>query len=568
DGAGAALVAPDASIPWWCAPRFDSPPLLWSLLDPTGTRAEVADAMPLDRQQAPAGRTTTTTVETPCGRVEVRDALVDGALIRLLRCTDGPLDVVHRCALGGFDGAARTDCREQRLRAAPGCWRGIRIDADGVRDVNAASWLERLETAAADFRAGRHGLRLPHGHKDRVHDSIAVLRACTFEATGAVVAAVTTSLPEAPGHDRQFDYRYAWLRDTSLAASVAALLGRPDLARPALDFLTTRLGSRLFDAPVFTVDGADVPDEHDVLGVAGWRDSRPVRVGNAAKEQVQYDALGFVIEAASVYLQAGGSLDATLWRTVREVADRVCDEPPGETSGIWELRKPRPLLCADIGRWIALDRAIWIARGWRPTARRSRWVAARRACRESVLSELRPDGRLPQAYGGDPDELDASALLIVMLRMLDRRDPRARALVEVHLDRLEDWPWLYRYRPGADDGFSGVEGAFLPCSWWAVSALAAIGDVDRADHRADALCRALPRLLSEEVDPDSNGSLGNVPLVWSHMETARALYLTDVARMRRRWGFLGLQAWRIAQFVHAKGDVRRASRSAGGESRE
>jgi GH15 family glucan-1,4-alpha-glucosidase len=267
---------------------------------------------------------------------------------------------------------------------------------------------------------------------------------------------------------------------------------------------------------------------------------------------VQYDALGLLVEAVSVHVQAGGTLTQDVWHLVRRVADTLsADDLERVTSGIWELRRPRHLVSADIGVWLALDRAVWIARGWRPWTRRRRWIRARDAARDRVLGALRPDGTLPQAYDGRP-AADASALMAVVFGMLDRDDPRASALVDATLRELDCAPFLYRYEPGGDDGFRGVEGAFLPASWWVVSALAACGRVDEAEERARALDRALPALLPEEIDPESRVGLGNVPLVWSHMEAARAMYVLDAARLRRRLGPLALAAWRGQRYLRAR----------------
>ena len=177
---------------------------------------------------------------------------------------------------------------------------------------------------------------------------------------------------------------------------------------------------------------------------------------------------------------------------------------------------------------------------------------ARRECRERVLGELRDDGRLPQVYGGHPDDADAAGLLMVIFRLLDRRDRRAAGLVDAHLRLLGAGPFLYRYEPGRDDGFAGVEGAFVPCSWWAVSALAALGRLEEAEERADALCAVLPPLLPEEIDPGTGLGLGNTPLVWSHMEMARALHLLDAAAVRRRFGVAGVIVWRLGRHLRAR----------------
>ncbi len=277
-----------------------------------------------------------------------------------------------------------------------------------------------------------------------------------------------------------------------------------------------------------------------------------MRVGNAARDQLQYDALGLLVEAVSLYLQEGGRCTDEVWELVRGVADQLsADGLERRTSGIWELREPVDLVSADIGIWLALDRAVWIARGWRPTHRRTHWKRARRAARDRVVAALQDDGGLPQAYGG-PRDADASALMAVVFRMFDRRDPRASRLVDATLARLDAAPFLYRYEPGGDDGFSGVEGAFLPASWWVVSALAACGRLEEAQARADALDRALPALLPEEMDPESRQGLGNAPLVWSHMEAARAMHLLDSARRRQRYGAVGLAGWRAYRWVRAR----------------
>lgn len=218
-----------------------------------------------------------------------------------------------------------------------------------------------------------------------------------------------------------------------------------------------------------------------------------------------------------------------LWRVVTQMADRCCDDERVDENGIWEFRDGRQLLSGDIGRWIALDRALRIARRRRPWHCRSKWMIARAATAERVLAALLPDGRLPQSYDGDPNQLDASALLIVMFGMLDTTDPRARALVRTHLDALSDGPFLRRYATTVNDGFPGTDATFTPCSWWAVTALSAIGEQAEATARADELCLRLPRLLSEEFDPSTGTSLGNTPLVWAHAEMARALRVLATA---------------------------------------
>jgi GH15 family glucan-1,4-alpha-glucosidase len=582
DGRSAALVTDGGVVDWWCAPRFDSPPLLWSLLDPAGAASRWVGATFVAVDGRPAGPTATTVVRIEGRRVRLHDGLVavDGGtcLVRAARVEDGPpLALVHELALGGFDAAwatppsfesASTDgsisvIADGSSTTAGGRWLGSTMTATterwtgvmigigtGVPWVTVDDAVDALDDVHAAAEAEQRRARLPRHHPERVADALAVLEACTDRSSGATVAAPTTSLPEVPGADRQFDYRYCWLRDAALATSVASLLGRRDIARRYLDFIASAaLPDPNRCPPTLDVRGGAVPAERSVPGVRGWGASTPVRVGNAAADQVQYDAWGFVLEAVSVHVQTGGALDDRTWQLVRAVADRTAAADIGPSNGIWELRETRLLVSADIGRWLVLDRAIWIARAGRPFHRRRHWKRARQGARDRVLGAVASDGGLPQAH--DDPRPDAAALMAVVFGLLDPSDPRAARLVDATLRDLAVGPHLRRYPPG-DDGFDGVEGAFVPVGWWAVCALAMIGRQHQAEVLADELCAALPRLLSEEVDPSSGAGLGNTPLVWSHMELARAMYVLDAARIRDRWGTLALWTWRLARYARLR----------------
>jgi GH15 family glucan-1,4-alpha-glucosidase len=216
------------------------------------------------------------------------------------------------------------------------------------------------------------------------------------------------------------------------------------------------------------------------------------------------------------------------WDIIKALADRVAEASADEPSnGIWEVRDATLLVSADIGRWLALDRAIRLARFRRPLSIETTWIRARDVARDRVLGAIRADGSLPQAYG--QDRIDASALLLVVHRLLPPKDPRAARLVDATIAALGCGPLMYRYPPDGSDGFSAGESPFLPASWWAVTALAVLGR-DEAGTRAEALCDLLPRLQAEEFDPTRRESLGNAPLVWSHAEAARALYELDRSR--------------------------------------
>lgn len=572
-GRSAALILPDASIDWWCAPSFDSPPLLWWLLDPGGAAARWRGARPLHRHQRPAGPSARTTIEIEGRRLECWDGLVDDeqgcgtVLIRLVRALDEPVEVVHELSVGGFDTEAGSwnDGRAvvgsaaiavaggvsarggailtTAITAEIGRWRGfcVGVDEDPVADDgDLVDLLSRAEERV-DKLVG--AARLPRHHPERARDALLVLDACTYRPTGAVVASPTTSLPEAPGGTAQWDYRYTWLRDASLAVSVAALLGQRDTAKRYLGFVHEMTHERnVPSGPLTDVRGESVPSEREVEAT-GWAGSRPVRVGNDARDQIQYDALGLLVQAISVYLQTGGSLDTATWNLVRSIADELSGEIQEKTNGIWELREELPLVDADIGRWLALDNALWIARLRHPLTPRRHWKRARDEARERVLDAIRPDGGLPQAYDAGRNWSDASSLMIPVFALLG--DERAGALLDAVRADLGAPPFLYRFPPSTP---YGREGAFLPMTWWAATGLAVVGRYDEARALADTLCARLPRLLAEEVDPDSGASLGNTPLVWSHMEAARTMYVLDAAWIRQRFGVVGLTIWRLNRY--------------------
>ena len=546
-GRSAALLGPDASVQWWCAPEFDSPPLCWRLLDRDGGTARFPTLQYVDADDAPAGPSATTLLRDEIGVIEVRDAVVsvnDGvALVRLLRRRPGssaPQNrmVEHELRLGGFDtplslwkddGHAaigsvsspdRTSClrvhggrHEMRgevlltqLEVSEHEWAALVVAVDAEVDADAARLLAQIDEQDAVARRRLEDGELPSSHPRRALDALAVIRACTSDGSGAVIAAPTTGLPEARGGERQFDYRYTWLRDASLSTAVAALLGKGSDARRYLEFVHQACGDAdVLTQPVLDVRGGAVPDERTVDGVSGWGASRPVRVGNGASGQRQYDSLGLFAEAVSVYVQVGGKLDAQTWALVQRLADQIAVyDDPGEvkdSNGIWEMPQQKPLVDGDIGRWLLLDRAIWIARGWRPWTPRRRWKRARDTIRDRIVSAIDEQGLLPQAYGQAPPTPDASALIAVAFGMLDGDDARAGRLVEALLDKLGAGPYVYRYPPGSDDERSGKEGAFLPMSFLAVTALAKLGRVEQAEQRLDRLCAELPRLLSEEIDP-------------------------------------------------------------------
>ncbi len=556
DGWSTALIRPDATIDWWCAPAIDSPPLLWQLLDVHGPTSRWHGAEAVSTSDDVAGPGLRTTVNIGGVQLELLDGLLHPTtgtvLVRLVRAVGEPVAVEHRMELGGFEGEAvswdadAAGCADGLavtitghgdtvaigatartvLHAVPSEWRGVLVtvgETDRPTVVEAASTVESAITTADEFAST---CRLPdHGPELSVR-ALAVLTACTAVASGAVVASPTSSLPEVIGGDRQFDYRYCWQRDSAQAVAVASMLGKEEAAAALLQFLSGLGPERLLESPVFDIGGNDIPAERELLGRSGWRGSRPVRVGNGAADQVQHDVLGLVLEAIETYSAEGATLRRSDWAIVTAFADRAVQEP-GPSNGIWELREPAMVVSADIGRWIALDRASALVARHRHrwTGRRRRWARAADEARRKVVDALRSDGGLPRVYGDHGH--DASALLAVMYGLIEPDDPRATALVDATVAALGEGPFMRRYGTEVDDGFSPGEGAFVPCSWWAVSALAITGRHDEARERASAMLDALGGLQSEEVEPLTGELLGNVPLVWSHSEAARAMVILD-----------------------------------------
>ena len=571
-----ALLDRDGVIDWWCTPALDDPPQLWSLLDPAGGTARWWNAVGVRTIGPEAGPAARTVLNVDGELVACWDALVrlDGqpAIVRLVRSTTAPVGLTHELRAGGFDGAPATVTVQSTgtspphhvdgstfasVEATPDGWEAVVIGrpdvVGGPIDPQALAALVRAaERRSAELASAADVIT---AHRNRVEVGLAVLDACTDARTGAVVAAPTTSVPEVPGADRQFDYRYAWLRDSSLAASVAALVGRLDVTLRHLDWLVQRcLACEGVPVPMTRTNGDPVPDEREVPGVAGWAGSRPVRVGNDATEQVQLDGPGFIADALWTLVTSGGLLHRAGYRAVAAVAD-VIDGAPGRSGGVWELRRPADLANADVGRWLLADRCRRLSRVHEPWAwrRRRRWHRVERDARRRVLGGLRPSGAMPLVYG-EP-AVDGAGLLLVALGLL--RGDDAHRLVDGTLRELgvgDPIEAVRRYTPGIDDGFEGIEGAFVPVSWWAVSALARLGRTRQAHELADRLCQALPGLQPEVLDDGE--ALGNTPLVWSHAEAARALYLLRSGDVRRRTGPVGLALFRLARIFRARRTLR------------
>jgi GH15 family glucan-1,4-alpha-glucosidase len=560
DSSTAALVTPGGTVEWWCVPRFDSPSVFGRLLGPDAGHWSLRPAAESTVERSYAGdslvlRTVHTTVD---GAVEVTDAL---AFAPGARGHDIGLDSPHTLIrrVTGLRGTVRMTTelapRPEYGRTEPH-WRpvtgGVEARGGPVRLVcrSTVDWTLRDSAAHAvfDVAAGeRVELRLgagrsfapvaAHGDLDdtlagwrswaadhttydgpfaaEVRRSSVVLQGLTYAPSGAIVAAASTGLPETPGGDDAWDYRFAWLRDLSLTARALWLAACPAEPARLLDWVSTATG-HLRDEPVQIVYG--VGGERDLTERVLDHLPGPirVRVGNDAYRQTQLDVLGEVLDAAALL---GDDLELTPAVTdlLVAMADRAADTWPEADSGMWEARDARrhytssKVLC-----WVALDRAVTLAP--RLGVDPGRWKAAAADVRAAVLEQAWSPraGAYAGAFGSD--ELDASVLVLPLVGFLPVTDPRMAATIDAVATRLDAGGLVRRW--------AGDRGGFLICTYWLVECLAMAGraaEAERLFRRATAHGDELG-LLAEEADPDTGAPRGNVPQAFSHVGLVNAAW--------------------------------------------
>jgi GH15 family glucan-1,4-alpha-glucosidase len=570
-----ALVSRDGSIDWCCFHRFDARPVFARLLDwSRGGHFRIAPTAPatVSRRYLPATNVLETRFATTSGVLTVVDCLAirrgpaagDAAqtrshhqLLRLVRCEAGQVEVrvelaprfdygltTPRLELQGDDmgvvyGGADALVLQSELPLTQtdvcGCGATATLRAGEqaflavthqlphqvqVHRLSRDEVLARIDRTVGFWRDWSARCTYDGPYREQVLRSALVLKGLTNAPTGAVVAAPTTSLPEAVGGPRNWDYRYSWLRDAAMNLYALFTLGYTDEAHAFMGWLERTTAGRAEDLQLmYGVGGERLLPEVELENLDGYRGSRPVRVGNAAAGQFQLDVYGYLLDTAWLYHRHGGAITPTFWELLAGAVDVVAGRWAEPDDGIWEVRGgPRHFVASKVMAWVAVDRAIRLARALRLPADLDRWASLRRTIRRRV-EQVGVDpatGAFTQAFGGQA--LDAANLLLPLVHFLPPEDPRIRATVERTARELAPNGHVHRYL-GADDGLPGGEASFVICSFWLVDNLALAGQTDRATALFERLLGHANDLglLAEEVDPVSGELLGNFPQAFSHV---------------------------------------------------
>jgi GH15 family glucan-1,4-alpha-glucosidase len=584
-----ALVAPDGSVEWLCLPRFDAPSVFGSLLDRSAGSFRIAPYgvdVPAGRRYEPGTNVLETTWMTPTGWLVVRDAMSIGPwhgseragvhlrpptdhdaehlLVRTIECLQGEVPVELICAprfnygrtaarwspvageadfaLDATDGTTTVRLlSDMRMGIEQASAHARHTMREGEQRFCALSWTAELggprtyEQALGHIQRTCHywrewlaaGTYPDHPWRAFLQRSALVLKGLTYAPTGAMIAALTTSLPETPGGARNWDYRYCWMRDATFTLWGLHALDLDWEANDFMEYLADLQRNKDGSLQImYGIGGERNLRETTLRHLKGYQGSRPVRKGNGAYNQRQNDCFGAVLDSVYLHTKRHDHIQDRLWPVLcDQVASawRVWRRPD---QGIWEARgAPRHYVSSKLMCWVALDRGARLAELRGEPELANRWQSGAETIREDILKRGVDDrGVFVQHYG--TTALDASNLLIPIVRFLPSDDERVRATVLAIADELTDHGLVLRYRVDeTDDGLSGEEGTFLICSFWMVSALSEIGERERAR----TLCERLLSLASplglyaEELDAASGRHLGNFPQAFTHLALINAV---------------------------------------------
>jgi GH15 family glucan-1,4-alpha-glucosidase len=583
-----ALVAPSGAVEWMCLPRMDSPSVFGSILDRDAGTFRLGPAnvhVPTARRYLPGTMVLETTWGTRGGWIIVRDLLLigpwhhcedrsnthrraptdydaDHVLLRTVRCVNGEVQLSLVCEPAFDYGRERG-----RWEYAGGDYHDVRIEGGGlelhlVSDLNlgiegprttarhlmkegdqvfcALAWTEHPAPRTFEDAYGKlvwtahhwqhwldRGNFPDHPWRSDLQRSALTLKGLTYAPTGAVIAAATTSLPETPGGERNWDYRYTWIRDATFALWGLYTLGFDWEANDFFYFVADCAEAAKGQLQImYGIDGrAELPEE-SLDHLSGYENARPVRIGNGAHDQDQHDVWGAVLDSVYLHTKSRDALPERVWPLLKQQVDAAIANWREPDRGIWEVRgDPKHFTSSKLMCWVALDR------GARLAELREEWDLAMEW--RSLADEIHADicehalderGVFTQHY--DTTALDASILLMPLVRFLPANDDRIRATVLAVADELTHDGLVLRYKvEETDDGLAGEEGTFTICSFWLVSALCEIGEVERGRGLCERLLshQSSLGLYAEEIDPRTGRHLGNFPQAFTHLALINAV---------------------------------------------
>jgi GH15 family glucan-1,4-alpha-glucosidase len=585
-----ALVAPSGNVEWMCLPRMDSPSVFGSMLDRDAGSFRLGPAdiqVPVSRRYLPGTMVLETSWGTRGGWIIVRDVLLigpwhhenerstthrrsptdydaDHVFLRIVRCVNGEVQTHMDCepvfnygkdfatwehsGPGYHEATAVANGSPMKLQLTSDMnigFEGPRATArtlmkEGDTLFCALSWSEHPAPKDYDEAYERlvwtahhwqhwldHGEFPDHPWRTFLQRSALTLKGLSYAPTGAMVAAATTSLPETPGGERNWDYRYTWIRDSTFMLWGLYTLGFDWEANDFFYFIADVAEAEQGQLQImYGIDGESKLQEEVLDHLSGYEGARPVRTGNGAYNQRQHDVWGAVLDSVYLHTKSRDHLPERMWPIlVKQVEDAMVHwrEPD---RGIWEVRgEPKHFTSSKMMCWVALDRGARLAEIREDMKRASEW--------QNLADEIHADicenalderGVFTQHY--ETDELDASVLLMPLVRFLPADDERIRKTVLAIADELTQDGLVLRYRvEGTDDGLAGEEGTFTICSFWLVSALVEIGELKRARSLCEKLLGfASPlQLYAEEIDPRSGRHLGNFPQAFTHLALINAV---------------------------------------------
>ncbi len=584
-----ALVAPGGAIEWLCLPRIDSPSVFGALLDRDAGSFKLGPSgvsVPAARRYLPGTMVVETSWGTGSGWIIVRDALLiggwhheddrsgthrraptdydaDHVLLRTVRCVNGQVEIFMDCepvfdygrkqvhweytGSGYSDGVATAPGSDIRL----GLRTDLRIGFEGPRATArhrmkegeqvfcALYWSEHQppqnfeEAYARQVWTSHHwqhwvdrGTFPDHPWRAHLQRSALTLKGLTYAPTGALIAAATTSLPETPQGERNWDYRYSWIRDSTFMLWALYTLGFDWEANDFFYFIADVAGGH-DDLQVMYGPGGELSLEEQTLEhLSGYEGARPVRTGNDAYRQNQHDVWGALLDSVYLHTRSRDSLDERVWPILGRQVEMAIKEWRKPDRGIWEVRgEPKHFTSSKMFCWVACDRGARLAEIREDWDLAKRWQEAADEIHADICEHgVDERGVFVQHY--ETDSLDAAMLLIPLLRFLPPEDPRVRATVMAIADELTENGLVLRYRTEeTDDGLTGREGTFLICSFWLVSALAEVGELTRARELCERLLGyASPLgLYAEEIDPRTGRHLGNFPQAFTHLALINAV---------------------------------------------